>query len=61
MFHCSPFVKTQKEVELEALVQGVRLCINVGWPVWRLAGDNESGETPLPLLRFFWAWTLSPG
>ena len=42
VFHCSPFVCTQPKAELEALVKGVRLCINVGWPVWRLMGDNES-------------------
>ena len=30
VFHCSPFVKTPQEAELEALVRGVRMCINVG-------------------------------
>ena len=42
MFHCSPFVKTQQKAELEALVRGVRLCSNIGWPVWRVVGDSES-------------------
>ena len=51
MFHCSPFVKTQQEAELEALVRGVRLCINVGWPVWRLAGGNESALSQVSALR----------
>ena len=40
VFHCSPFVKTPQEAALEALVRGICLCINIGWPVWRLAGDN---------------------
>ena len=51
MFHCSPFVKTQQEAELEAPVRGVRLCINVGWPVWRLAGNNESALSQVSALR----------
>ena len=42
VFHCSPFVGTPQEAKLEVLVRGVRLCINVGWPVWCLVGDNES-------------------
>ena len=33
VFHCSPVVKTHQKAELEALVRGVHLCINVGWPV----------------------------
>ena len=51
MFHCSPFLRTQQEAELEALVRGVRLCINVGWPVWRLAGDNQSALSQVSALR----------
>ena len=27
---------------LEALVCGVRFCLNVGWPVFKLTGDNWS-------------------
>ena len=42
VFPCSPGVCTQQEAELEALIRGVRLCIRVGWPVWRLVGDNSS-------------------
>ena len=33
VFHCFPSVRTQQEAELEALVKGVCLCINVGWPI----------------------------
>ena len=51
VFHGSPFVKTQHEAQLEALVRGVRLCINVGWPVWRLAGGNESALSQVSALR----------
>ena len=51
MFHCSPFVRTQQEAELEALARGVRLCINVGWPVWRLVGDNESALSQVSAVR----------
>ena len=41
VFHCSSFVKTQQEAGLEASVRCVRLCVNVGWPVWCLMGDNQ--------------------
>ena len=41
VFPCSPGVRTQQEAEPEALVRGVRLCIRVGLPVWRLIGDNS--------------------
>ena len=51
MFPCSPGVCTQQEAELEALVRGVRLCINVGWPVWRLIGDNSSALEQVASLR----------
>ena len=51
VFPCSPGVRTQKEAELEALVRGVRLCIRVGWPVWRLIGDNSSALEQVASLR----------
>ena len=50
-FHRSLFVKTQQEAELEAMVRGIRLCINVGWPVLCLAGDNESPPSRVSALR----------
>ena len=51
VFPCSPRVRTQQEAELEALVRGVRLCIRVGWPVWRLIGDNSSALEQVASLR----------
>ena len=38
VFHCSPWVRTQQEAELEAMVKGVRICEHIGC----LVGDNES-------------------
>ena len=46
-----PGVCTQQEAELEALIHGVRLCIRVGWPVWRLIGDNSSALEQVASLR----------
>ena len=51
VFPCSPGVCTQQEAELEALIRGVRLCIRVGWPVWRLIGDNSSALEQVASLR----------
>ena len=51
VFPCSPGVCTQQEAELEALIRGVRLCIRVGSPVWRLIGDNSSALEQVPSLR----------
>ena len=51
VFPCSPGVRTQQEAELEALVRGVRLCIRVAWPVWRLIGDNSSALEQVASLR----------
>ena len=51
VFHCSPFVKTQQEAELEAIVRGVRPCINVGWLVWRLIRDNQSALGQVAAMR----------
>ena len=51
VFPCSPGVLTQQEAELEALVRGVRLCIRVVWPVWRLIGDNSSALEQVASLR----------
>ena len=42
VFHCPPDVATQQEAELDSLVQGLRLIVNPGWPVFRLVGDKES-------------------
>ena len=50
-FPCSPGVCTQQEAELDALIRGVRLSINVGWPVWRLVGDNSSALEQVASLR----------
>ena len=35
-------VLTQQEAELDSLVQGLSCIVNVGWPVFRLVGDNAS-------------------
>ena len=51
VFPCSPRVCTQQEEELEALIRGVRLCINVGWSVWRLVGDYSSALEQVASLR----------
>ena len=51
VFPCSPGVCTQQEAELEALIRWVRLCIRVGWPVWRLIGDNSSALEQVASLR----------
>ena len=51
VFHCFPFVCTQQEAELEALVKGVRFCMNVGWLAWRLVGDNESALSQVSAVR----------
>ena len=42
MLHCSNWVLTQQEAELEAMIRGVRLFEHIGWPVFCLVGDNES-------------------
>ena len=51
MFPCSPAVCTQHEAELEALIRGAKLCIRVGWPVWRSIGDNSSALEQVASLR----------
>ena len=51
VFPCFPGVCTQQEAELEALIRGVRLCIRVGWPVWRLVGDNSSALEQVASVR----------
>ena len=51
VFACSSFVATQQEVELEDLVRWVCLCVNVGWLVWRLVGDNASALAQVASLR----------
>ena len=51
VFPYSPKVRTQQEAELEALLRGVQLCIRVGWPVWRLIGDNSSALAQVAPLR----------
>ena len=51
VFPCSPGVGTQQEAELEAPVRGVRLCIRVGWLVWRLIGDDSSALEQVASLR----------
>ena len=47
MLHCSSWLLTQQEAELEAMIRGVRLWERIGWPVFCLVGDNESalGQT----------------
>ena len=42
ILHCSSWVLTQQEAELEAMIHGERLCEHIGWPVSCLVGDNES-------------------
>ena len=32
-------------------MRAVRLCIKVGWPVWRLVGDNESARSQVLAMR----------
>ena len=51
LFHCCPFVKTQQEAKLGALMRGLRMCINVGWRVWRLVGGNESALSKMAGMR----------
>ena len=51
VFPCPPGVRTQQEAELKALVRGVRLCIRVGWSVWRLIRDNSSALEQVASLR----------
>ena len=51
VFLCSPGVCTQHVAELDALIRRVCSCINVGWPVWRLVGDNSSALEQLAFLR----------
>ena len=51
VFPCSPGVRTQQEAELEALVREVRLCIRVGWPVWRMIRDNSYALEQVASLR----------
>ena len=40
VFHCSSWVRTQQEAELEAMIRGVRICEKIGWPAFCLVGDN---------------------
>ena len=42
VFRCGQEVLTQQEAELDSLVRGLSFIINVGWPVFRLVGDNAS-------------------
>ena len=42
VFRCGHEVLTQQEAELDSLVQGLSFIVNVGWPVFRLVGDNAS-------------------
>ena len=51
VFPCSPSVFKQQEAELEALIDGVRVSIRVGWPMWRLIGDNSSALEQVASLR----------
>ena len=51
VFHCPPDVATQQEAELDSLVQGLTLIFNVGWPVFRLVGDNESAVGQMSSMR----------
>ena len=51
VFKCSPWVETQQEAQLEALIRGVRLCERVGWSVFHVMGYRGSGGgSLLPLL-----------
>ena len=51
VFHCSPFMKTYKGAELEALVRGERVCMNVGLLVWRLQAIGAAPAPPVPVPR----------
>ena len=42
IFKCSAGVRTQQEAELDGVIKGVRFVVNVGWPNFRLVGDNAA-------------------
>ena len=42
IFHCLADVATHQKAELDCLVHGLRFIVNVGWPVFKMAGDNAA-------------------
>ena len=51
VFRCGLEVLTQQEAELDSLVQGLNFIVNVGWPVFRMVGDNASSLGQLAGMR----------